>query len=242
MTTKTHCITIGGLAIEVVRKNIKNLHLGVYPPNGRVRVAAPLVVSDEAVRRAIMGKLAWIKRHQARFAQQIRQEPREIVSGEGHYFMGQRYQLRVMTHAGPPCVRHNGTDFLDLYVHPDADAEQRLQILQRWYRERLRALIPPMLEQWQKVLAVQVAEWGIKRMKTRWGTCNIAARRIWLNLELIKKPTHCLEYIIVHELTHLIERNHTARFKALMDGYLPHWRLIREELNRTPLGYEEWRE
>lgn len=240
MNTETHCITIGSLSVEVVRKDIKNLRLGVYPPNGRVRVTAPLVVNDEAVRLAIIGKLSWIKRQQARFAEQPRQSPREMVNGENHYFMGQRYRLRIMTYTGPPRIRCNGADFLDLFIRPDLSPEQRHHILQRWYREQLRTQVPPLLEKWQPALAVQAAEWGIKRMKTRWGTCNIAARRIWLNLELIKKPTRCLEYIVVHELTHLLERNHTDRFKALMDRHLPHWRLIREELNRAPLGHEEW--
>lgn len=238
MTIETHSLAMGDFTVEVVRKNIKNLHLGVYPPHGRIRVAAPLLANDEAVRQAVISKLGWIRRQQTRFAAQPRPSPREMVSGESHSFLGQRYRLRVMAYTGPPRIRCSDAEFLDLFVRSETTVEQRRQVLQGWYREQLRERIPPLLEQWQPVLGVQVTDWGIKRMKTRWGTCNITARRIWLNLELIKKPARCLEYIVVHELMHLLERNHNDRFKALMDRYLPHWRLIREELNRLPLGCE----
>lgn len=241
MSTEPHRITIGDLVVEVVRKDIKNLHLGVYPPNGRVRVAAPLVVSDDAVRLAVIGKLGWIKRQQARFADQPRQSQREMISGESHYFLGQRYRLRVLAYTGPPRIRCGGTDFLDLFVRPEMTAAQRRRVLENWYREQLRGRIPTLLEQWQPILGVAAAEWGIKKMKTRWGSCNIRARRVWFNLELAKKPARCLEYVVVHELVHLLERNHNDRFKALMDRHLPTWRTCREELNRAPLGHEEWR-
>jgi predicted metal-dependent hydrolase len=240
MSTEPHRITVGGLTVEVVRKNIKNLHLGVYPPNGRVRVAAPLVVSDEAVRLAVIGKLGWIKRQQAKFADQPRQSQREMVNGESHYFLGQRYRLRVLAYTGPPRIRCSGADFLDLFVRPETTVEQRQRVLEDWYREQLRGRIPALLEQWQPVLGVAAAEWGIRKMKTRWGSCNIRARRVWFNLELAKKPARCLEYVVVHELVHLLERNHNARFKALMEQHLPTWRACREELNRAPLGHNEW--
>ena len=240
MNIEPHRITVGGLTVEVVRKDIKNLHLGVYPPNGRVRVAAPLVVSDEAVRLAVIGKLGWIKRQQAKFDAQPRQSPREMVSGESHYFLGQRYRLRVLAYTGPPRIRCSGTDFLDLFVRPETTVEQRQRVLECWYREQLRERIPPLLEQWQPMLGVRVADWGIKKMKTRWGSCNTRARRVWFNLELAKKPARCLEYVVVHELVHLLERNHGDRFKALMDRYLPAWRGCREELNQAPLGHTPW--
>jgi predicted metal-dependent hydrolase len=240
MSTEPHRITVGGLTVEVVRKNIKNLHLGVYPPNGRVRVAAPLVVSDEAVRLAVIGKLGWIKRQQAKFEAQPRQSQREMVSGESHYFLGQRYRLRVLAYTGPPRIRCSGADFLDLFVRPETTVEQRQRVLEDWYREQLRGRIPALLEQWQPVLGVAAAEWGIRKMKTRWGSCNIRARRVWFNLELAKKPARCLEYVVVHELVHLLERNHNARFKALMEQHLPTWRACREELNRAPLGHDKW--
>jgi predicted metal-dependent hydrolase len=240
MSTEPHRITVGGLTVEVVRKNIKNLHLGVYPPNGRVRVAAPLVVSDEAVRLAVIGKLGWIKRQQAKFEAQPRQSQREMVNGESHYFLGQRYRLRVLAYTGPPRIRCSGADFLDLFVRPETTVEQRQRVLEDWYREQLRGRIPALLEQWQPVLGVAAAEWGIRKMKTRWGSCNIRARRVWFNLELAKKPARCLEYVVVHELVHLLERNHNARFKALMEQHLPTWRACREELNRAPLGHDKW--
>lgn len=240
MSIEPYRITVGGLTVEVVRKNIKNLHLGVYPPNGRVRVAAPLVVSDEAVRLAVIGKLGWIRRQQARFVDQPRQSQREMVNGESHYFLGQRYRLRVLAYTGPPRIRCSGADFLDLFVRPETTVAQRQRVLEDWYREQLRGRIPALLEQWQPILGVKAADWGIKKMKTRWGSCNIRARRVWFNLELAKKPVQCLEYVVVHELVHLLERNHNARFKALMEQHLPTWRACREELNRAPLGHNEW--
>ena len=233
-------ITVAGIKVEVVRKDIKNLHLGVYPPHGRVRVAAPLVVSDEAVRLAVIDKLGWIKRQRAKFAEQPRQSQREMVNGESHYFLGQRYRLRVHEQAAPARVAVRGITSLDLFVRPGSSAEQREAVLLRWHREQLKALIPPLLEKWQPALGVQVAAWGIKKMKTKWGSCNPASRRVWFNLELAKKPVACLEYIVVHELAHLLERHHNERFMALLDIHLPQWRQYREILSQAPLGHEEW--
>lgn len=240
MTTESKSISVAGIRIEVVRKDIKNLHLGVYPPQGRVRVAAPLVVSDEAVRLAVIDKLGWIKRQKAKFAQQLRQTRREMVSGESHYFLGRRYRLRIHEQDGPARVAVRGVASLDLFVRPGTDIEQREAALLRWHREQLKMLVPPLLEEWQSVLNVQVADWGIKKMKTKWGSCNAAARRVWFNLELAKKPAQCLEYIVVHELAHLLERRHNQRFTELMDARMPQWRKYREMLNRSPLGHEEW--
>jgi predicted metal-dependent hydrolase len=240
MTIERHKLTVGGVEVSVVRKAIKNLHLGVYPPNGRVRVATPLAVSDEAVRLAVIGKLGWIKRQRARFVAQPRQSRREMVSGESHYFQGRRYRLRVVKGAGAAKVVRRNNSTLEIHVRPETTAEQRQRILQQWYRQHLRALIPALLEKWQAVLGVRANEFGIKKMKTKWGTCNIEARRIWVNLELAKKPASCLEYIIVHELAHLLERNHTERFTAIMDRHLPTWRMSRKELNSEPLANENW--
>ncbi len=240
MTTETHHINVGSIKVEVVRKDIKNLHLGVYPPHGRVRVAAPLVVSDEAVRLAVIDKLGWIKRQKARFADQPRQSQREMVNGESHYFLGRRYRLRVHEHNAPPKVAIRGIASLDLFMRSGTSIEQREAILLRWHREQLKALIPPLLEKGQPILGVQVADWGIKKMKTKWGSCNAAARRVWFNLELAKKPVQCLEYIVVHELVHLLERHHNERFTALMEAHIPQWRQYRDMLNRMPLGHEDW--
>jgi hypothetical protein len=198
-----------------------------------------LAVSDDAVRLAVIGKLAWIKRQQAKFEAQPRQSRREMVRGESHYFLGQRYRLRVIEdHAAGKVVLRNAS--IDLYVRPETSADQSEQVLHRWYRKQLKALVPALLEKWQLVLGVEVADWGIKKMKTKWGACTIDARRIWINLELAKKPVQCLEYIIVHELVHLIERHHNDQFRKLLDQFMPHWRLHREELNRGPLGHENW--
>jgi predicted metal-dependent hydrolase len=234
-------ITVNGLPVQIFRKAIKNLHLGVYPPNGRVRVAAPLAVSDHAVRLAVIGKLGWIKRQKARFAGQTRQSKREMVSGESHYYLGRRFRLRIVAHDGRPQVIVRNKTTMELHVRHRTTAEYRERVLLRWYRRRLRELIPPILEKWQVILGVQPAVWGIKKMKTRWGTCNVDARRIWLNLELIKKPVQCLEYIVVHELAHHIERHHNDRFIALMDKHLPHWRAHRQMLNAEPLSHETWK-
>jgi predicted metal-dependent hydrolase len=240
MNTERHYIVVSGLQVEIVRKDIKNLHLGVYPPNGRVRVAVPLRVSDDAVRLAVIGKLGWIKRQRAKFEEQPRQSKREMVGGESHYFLGRRYRLRVVEHNGPTKVFLRGKTTIELRTRPETEADQRERALQRWYRQQLKELIPPLLEKWQPTLGVEVAEWGIKKMKTKWGACNIAARRIWLNLELAKKPVQCLQYIVVHELVHVIERHHNDRFIAIMDEHLPGWRLHRHELNSAPLAHETW--
>lgn len=224
----------------MVRKDIKNLHLGVYPPNGRVRVATPLVVSDDAVRLAVIDKLGWIRRQRAKFAAQPRQSQREMVNGESHYFLGQRYRLRVHEDGGPARVALRGVASLDLFVRPGSSRDQREAVLLSWYREELKGLAAPLLAKWQPILGVQVAAWGVKKMKTKWGSCNPASRRVWLNLELAKRPVQCLEYIVVHELVHLIERNHTDRFTVLMDGFMPNWRACRELLNSGVLGHEVW--
>ncbi|MGF6635103.1 M48 family metallopeptidase [Paraburkholderia sp. MM6662-R1] len=241
MVTEVHRkIKVSGLSVEVVRKSIKNLHLGVYPPNGRVRVAAPLSVSDDAIRLAVIGKLGWIRRQREKFEAQPRQSKREMVSGESHYFQGRRYRIRVAYHDGPATVALRNKTTMVITVRPETSAEQRLRIVERWYREQLKAEIPALLAKWQPLLDVQVAAWGIKKMKTKWGSCSIDAGRIWLNLELAKKLPQCLEYILVHEMIHLMERHHNDRFTALMDRHLPHWRSYREELNRAPLGHENW--
>lgn len=240
MTTDTHRLTVSGINVEIVRKDIKNLHLGVYPPEGRVRVAAPLLVNDEAVRLAVIGKLAWIKRQQAKFAAQSRQSARRMVSGESHYFQGQRYRLRVIESSGKQQICLRGKTTLELSVRPGSRVEQREAVLLQWYRDQLRIQAAGLLEHWQALLGVQANAWGIRRMKTQWGSCNTESRRLWLNLELAKKPPQCVEYIVVHELMHLRERHHNARFVSLMNQYLPSWELMRALLNHSPLAQEEW--
>lgn len=226
--------------VDVVRKDIKNLHLAVYPPLGRVRVAAPLRVSDEAVRLAVISRLSWIKRQKIKFTNQARQSEREFVSGESHYFQGRRYRLNVIYQAGASRVAIRNKSTIDLYVREGSDKAQRERVLLAWYRQQLKELIPALIALWEPALGVQVAEWHVKQMKTKWGTCNIEARRIWLNLELAKKSTQCLEYIVAHEMVHLLERHHNDHFAELMNKFMPQWRLYREELNRSALAHEEW--
>lgn len=240
MSIEARRITVGGLRVDVVRKRIKNLHLGVYPPNGRVRVAAPVAISDEAVRLAVVTRMGWIKRQRAKFDAQPRQSKRAYVSGESHYFLGQRYRLTLIEGARAGHVNVRSSRRLELHVRDDTDRGIRERILLNWYREELRGRAAPLIEKWAAIMELPLPTWGIKRMKTKWGTCNIEARRVWLNLELAKKPLHCLEYIIVHELNHFSERNHTDRFVALMDSRLPTWRAVRDELNAQPLPSDDW--
>ena len=240
MSIDKHQITVDGLVVDVVRKDIKNLHLGGYPPAGRIRVAVPLRINDEAVRLFTISRLAWLRRQQAKFQDQERQSAREFISGESHYYQGRRYLLNVVYRTGSPAVSIRNNKTLDLFVRPDSDTHERERVLTNWYRRQLKAEIAPLIAKWEAIIGVQVAEWGVKQMKTKWGTCNIEAKRIWLNLELIKKPAHCLEYIIVHEMVHLLERHHNERFLMYMNRFMPLWQHYREELNRAPLGHETW--
>ena len=240
MTTRGHIIDVRGTPVEIVRKDIKNLHVGVYPPNGRVRVAAPLWFDDNAVRLAVVARFGWIRRQQVEFEQQERQSQREFVTGESHYFEGRRYRLDVITCDDRPGVRLLNNTTMLLRVRPDSNRDGREAILHRWYRDKLRAGLPVLLSKWESIIGEQVTYIGIKKMKTRWGSCNREARRIWLNLELIKKPSVCLEYVLVHEMVHLIERNHNDRFRELMDKFMPQWRSCRDMLNQAPLAHSEW--
>jgi predicted metal-dependent hydrolase len=240
VSTETHHIRISGLLIEVVRKKIKNLHLGVYPPAGRVRVAAPLHVTDEAVRLAVITRLAWIKRQRAKFEKQERQSDREYVTGESHYFQGRRYRLNVVYQKGRAHVVVRNKSTIDLFVREGSTTAQREKVFIEWYRQQLKAIIPPLIEKWERIIRVTVTDWRVKAMKTRWGSCSVHAGRIWLNLELVKKPQQCLEYVIVHEIVHIIEKSHNDRFASLMDSFMPQWRLHRDELNRSALRHETW--
>lgn len=240
MTTEHSQIEVRGISVQVRRKAIKNLHVGVYPPDGMVRVAAPLHLDDEAVRLAVISRLGWIRKQRENFSHQERQSAREMVTGESHYFAGRRYRLNVVARSGNPRVRIANNSTLELQVAPDADRAARQQLLERWYRRQLKARIPELLARWQPALGVEVADCRVKRMKTRWGSCNIEARRVWLNLELAKKNPACLEYILVHEMVHFLERHHTNRFCELMDNFMPDWRIRRDALNDAPLAHEEW--
>jgi predicted metal-dependent hydrolase len=231
---------VSGIPIEVVRKDIRNLHVGVYPPAGRVRVAAPHRLTDDAVRLAIVSRLRWIRRHQAAFVGQERQSMREMVTGESHYFSGRRYRLLVEEGPGSASIVLRGIRTMVLQVLPGTSRDAREAVLHRWYRRQLREQLPPLFTKWESKAGIALADVRIRKMKTRWGSCNASAGRIWLNLELAKKAPACLEYVLVHELVHIYERRHTERFRTLMDELMPNWRLVRDELNRAPLAHEDW--
>ncbi len=233
-------IVVSGIPVQIVRKPIKNLHLGVYPPDGRVRVAVPVHVTNDNVRLAVISRLKWIKTQQANFQCQPRQSERELVTGESHYVFGKRYRLEVIERRGrhEVIVKNNRT--LQLFVNPGTTTINRAFVLSEWHRQQLKARIPMLLSHWELVIGKQASDWSIKKMKTKWGSCNIAQSRIWLNLELAKKPIECLEYVLVHELVHLLERQHSKQFKAYMDRFLPNWKQSRDILKREPLKDENW--
>ncbi len=233
-------ITISNIKIDVVQKNIKNIHLAVYPPTGRVRIAAPLRVNEDAIRLFAISKLGWIKRHQRKFEGQERISPREYKNRESHYFQGRRYLLNIIEADAPPKVVLKNKTYIDLYLRPETPIARRHEIMNEWYRQKLKEIIPALIKKWEKKMDVLVNEFGVKKMKTKWGTCNREAKRIWLNLELAKKPAECLEYIVVHEMVHLLERNHNDRFISLMNEFMPKWKFYRDELNRIPVRHENW--
>jgi predicted metal-dependent hydrolase len=232
-------LKLGDITIDVELKDIKNVHLSVYPPLGRVRIAAPLRMNMDTIRIYAISKLSWIKKQQQKFLTQVREAPREYLNKEGHYFLGKRYLLKVIEHDAPPVVKvkHNT---IELYVRPNAEIQKRQVIMDEWYRQQLKELAPPIIEKWEKVMNVSINELAVKKMKTKWGTCNREAKRIWLNLELTKKPFHCIEYIIVHELLHLLERNHNDKFIVNMNNFLPEWKHFKNELNKLPVSHVEW--
>jgi hypothetical protein len=232
-------ITINNITIDVVKKDIKNLHLAVYPPTGRVRIAVPLKVNDEAVRLFAISKLRWIKTHQKGFVDQDRELTREFVSGESHYFNGKRFLLKVIEQDAKPKVELQHKH-IALYVREESTAKQREAVLNEWFRAQLKNQIPVLIDKWERTMKVKLNEWGVKQMKTKWGTCNIESKRIWLNLELAKKPQRCLEYIVIHEMVHLFERHHNDNFVSQMDKFLPQWKNLKKELNSLPISHTEW--
>jgi predicted metal-dependent hydrolase len=240
MSTDAAFIQVSGIDVEVVRKDIKNLHLAVYPPDGHVRVATPIRLDDEAVRLAVVSRLGWIRRQQDRLRRQVRQAQREMVNGESHFAWGRRYRLNVVEHSNMNRIAFGSGNKMTLHARAGADRTRREKTLNDWYRTELKKVIPDLIAKWAPVVNVEIDDWGVKRMKTRWGSCNISARRIWLNLELAKKRPECLEYVVVHEMVHVIERLHNDQFIDLMDTLMPNWRTYRDELNRAPLAHEDW--
>ena len=239
MNIKHNLIELGNICINVIHKDIKNVHLSVHPPQGRVTISAPLRMDLETIRLFSISKLGWIRKQQAKLKNQKRETPREYVTRESHYYLGQRYLLKVVEqNTAPKVVLKHGT--IELYIREGTSITQRKEILQGWYRQQLRALIPQYIAKLEKKMNIKVAEICIRIMKTKWGTCNPEAKRIWFNTELAKKPIESIEYILIHEMVHLLERKHNETFIAYMDKFLPKWKHLREELNRSALGHVEW--
>jgi predicted metal-dependent hydrolase len=238
--TSSNVIQIAGIEVQVNRKPIKNLHLSVLPPNGRVRMSVPMGASEQAVRLAVITKLVWIKKQQADFEAQPRQSIREMVSGESHYLWGKQHRLDIVKTSGKHKVSIKGNSIIELQVSDNTTADNRLKLLNGLYRQQVQKTITKLLPYWQQRLNVESTSVGIKKMKTKWGSCNIEAKSLWINLELAKKPVECIEFILVHELVHLIERHHNERFKGIMDKHLPNWKERRSLLNSLPLAYEDW--
>lgn len=236
MKTPTQSLRVNDLEVQVARKAIKNLYLAVNRSDGRVRVSVPRHVSDDDVRLLILSRLSWIEKQQARITAQARQSVRQMISGESHSLWGKDYLLEVIERRGRHEVLVKDDATLSLYVSPNTSLRNRTMVFNEWYRDQLKQRIPVLIDKWQPIIGKQVADWGVKRMKTRWGTCNISQRRIWLNLELAKKPRECLEFVVVHEMVHLLERYHNARFYAYMNRFLPDWRRCKQGLNCEPLS------
>jgi hypothetical protein len=232
-------LTLGDLGVQVTRKDIKNVHLSVYPPEGAVRVSVPANMSDEAIRLFVIAQLGWIKKKRKKLQSQEREAPREYIERESHYLWGRRYLLELHEWDSPPNIRVSGNRMI-LCARSGTSQERLVEIADAWYRSELRESLEPLLEIWQPRIGMNVEHVFVQHMKTKWGSCNPSRGHIRLNTELAKKPRECLEYIVVHELVHFFEPSHDARFVSLMDLYLPQWRNCRALLNRLPIKHEEW--
>ena len=232
-------IAFGDITADVVLKDIKHIHLSVYPPNGRVRIAAPSRMRLDTIRVFAISKLGWIKQQQQKLQEQKRETPREYLDRESHYVWGKRYLLKVIEGNAAPSVALQHSRML-LRVRPGTDAKKKRAIVEAWYRQQLKKAVPPLIAKWEPLVGAKVERFFVQRMKTKWGSCNHRARTLRLNTELAKKPRECLEYIVVHEMTHVLEPTHNARFVALMDQCMPQWRFYREQLNRLPVSHEDW--
>ncbi len=232
-------LQLGSVAVDVVLKDIKNIHLSVHPPAGKVRIAAPLRMDLDTIRVFAITKLAWIKNQQKKLREQERETPREYLDRESHYVWGKRYLLKLVEQEAAPSVELKHSKMV-LQLRPGTSIEKKQEVLDAWYREQLKAVLPSVLTKWEKTVGVTAGRIFVQKMKTRWGSCNPVAGNIRLNTDLAKKPLQCLEYIVVHELIHLLERHHNDRFTTLMDTHMPQWRQYREMLNGLPLAHQEW--
>jgi predicted metal-dependent hydrolase len=232
-------IILDDMSIFVVHKDIKNVHLSVYPSNGKVKISAPLRMDLDSIRVFAISKMSWIKKQQIKLQNQESETPSHYITMESHYYLGKRYMLKVIEHNTPPkvVIKH---ETIELYIRPDTNTVKKKKILDEWYRKRLKGIIPKVIAQYEESMKVNVVEFAIKKMKTKWGTCNLEAKRIWLNLELAKKPIECIEYVVVHEMTHLLERHHNEEFIAYLSKFFPKWEFYKEMLNKSPLRHEKW--
>lgn len=232
-------IDLGGIVVDVVKKDIKNVHLSVYPPTGRVRISAPERMSLDTIRVFAISKLGWIKQQQQKLLEQERETPREYLDRESHYVWGKRYLLKIIEHNAAPEVELKHSTML-LRIRPGSDDVKMEAVLDAWYRQQLKEAVPPLIAKWEPLMGVKMERFFVQRMKTKWGSCNPGAGTIRLNSELAKKPPESLEYIVVHEMVHLLEPTHNARFIGLMDRFMPQWEFYRDILNRLPVRHENW--
>ena len=235
----TKQIDVGGISVDVVFKDIKNVHLSVYPPTGRVRISAPARMRLDTVRVFAIAKLDWIKEHQRKLRKQERETPREYLDRESHYLWGKRYLLKISESDEAPLVEVKGKHLL-LRVRPRADEHKKRELVEEWYRDQVKEAVPAMIAKWERRMDVKVAHLFVQRMKTKWGSCNPRSHSIRLNTDLAKKPLECVEYVVVHEMAHLIVRHHDDRFRGVMDECLPNWRQLQRMLNNAPLSHSDW--
>ncbi len=232
-------IKLGEIAVDMVLKDIKNVHLSVYPPTGRVRISAPLRMNTDTIRVFAISKLGWIRQQQQKLRAQERETPREYLDRESHYVWGKRYLLKVIEKDLAPEVQLKHSTLL-LQIRVGSSEAKKQAVLEEWYREQLKAAVPPLIAKWERLMDVKVQRFFVQRMKTKWGSCSPGPKTIRLNSELAKKPPECLKYIVVHEMAHLLELTHNNRFIALMDQFMPKWQFHRDILNRLPVRHERW--
>jgi predicted metal-dependent hydrolase len=232
-------LQLGDISIQLIRKAVKHVHLSVHPPEGRVSLVAPTSTRVEAARAYAISKLAWIRTQRARFSEQARESPRRFITRESHFLWGRRYLLSVEHRGAKPGVRLDHRR-VTLIVHHGSTQAVRAKVMHEWHKSLLHEVVPRLIAKWESRLGLQVAGYFLQRMKTKWGGCNHKARHIRLNTELVKKPKALLEYVIVHEMIHLIEPRHSERFMSLLARHYPTWREARLELNELPLAAAVW--
>lgn len=232
-------LELGDVSVDVIFKDIKNVHLSVHPPTGRVRISAPDRMELDNIRLFAITKIGWIKKQQKKLLAQEREQPREYLERESHYLWGDRYLLQISEGQKPACVKA-GHRKIELYVPAQSSLQKRHLVLDHWYREEIKAAVPTLIAKWEKQTSLDVNRFFIQKMRTKWGSSNPMSRTIRLNLELAKKPPQCLDYVILHEMLHFLVADHGERFVALMDCYMPNWQIVRQTLNEAPLAHVDW--